>query len=506
MKSSKPNASPSIFNSLRIRLILSALLLIVLLLPSIGIALNNAFKQQVLSNTQDQLSAYLYSVLAVTEMEQGELFMPERLLENQFNVIGSGLYALISKQVLPQPQNNDISTPNISGLTSTQQHQNAQITPVTPTVQPSMVSTTQILWSSNSFLGQPLPTTLPHPNVGKGSFSEINLDGEPYLIYSFSVRFAPSSTTSNDELTAASNQLQAITVHIIKDFASISEQQQAFSQHLWSWLFILMLVVVAIQLAWLGWTLKPLARFKQELQAVQQGNSYQLTGQYPTELQAVAKQLNTLLSTEQHQRSRYRNALSDLAHSLKTPLAVIQSQKELSPTSIEQISHINRTISHQLKRAQSAAGNAWHLGIKVLEVSDKLLRTLSKIHPTIDIKYAKSPEPNCIFYGDQSDLTELLGNLLDNACKAATSQVRLSVVQQEATLRFIIEDDGKGISEQQRDAIFERGKRVDTYEQGHGIGLAIVRDLVDSYQGHLTISSSSHLGGACFEVSFNQAA
>lgn len=437
---------------------LSALLLIVVLLPIIGLALNNAFKQQVMINTQDQLSAYLYSVLAVTDMEDGELLMPERLLENQFNVINSGLYALISEQVNKPPNS-------------------------------------KVIWASNSFLGLSEPQQLPNPDVGRGDFSDIDIDGKAHLIYSFSVRFAATAHNPSDA---------PITVHIIKDFATVSEQQQAFSQHLWSWLLLLMLVLLTIQIAWLRWTLKPLARFKLELKSVQRGESHQLTGQYPTELQAVAKQLNTLLSTEQRQRSRYRNALSDLAHSLKTPLAVIQSQKDLSPTSIEQVDQINRTIGHQLKRAQSAAGTAWHLGIKVSLVSDKLMRTLTKIHPGIELDYAQPPTEQCVFYGDQSDLTELLGNLLDNACKAAASRVRLSVVQQEATLRFIIEDDGKGISEQQHHAIFERGKRVDTYEQGHGIGLAIVRDLIDSYQGHLTITTSSHLGGACFEVSFNQ--
>ncbi|MCG9738626.1 ATP-binding protein [Shewanella insulae] len=475
-------------NSLRVRLILSAVLLILLLLPTIGVALNNAFKQQVMTNVREQLSAYLYSVLAVAEMDDGKLYMPEALLENQFNVIGSGLYAIIVRQDNNQTdsvrqdnnQNESVRQDNNRTDSDRQDDSSADFEP---------------LWSSNSFLGMKLTAPLPYPRVGRSEFGELMLEQRPHLIYSFSVRFAPGE---------AQRQSAPVTVHIIKDLDGVAQQLSAFSQHLWSWLFVLMLLLLAIQFAWLVWTLKPLARFREELQQVQRGEAEQLSGHYPNELQAVATQLNTLLSTEQRQRSRYRNALSDLAHSLKTPLAVIQSQKDLSPTSLEQVGQINRTIGHQLKRAQSAAGNAWHLGIKVSQVSDKLLRTLVKIHPGVALSYGKAPEDTQIFYGDQSDLTEMLGNLLDNACKAARSRVTLSITSEQGKLIIWVEDDGAGVSSEQRQTILERGRRADTYEKGHGIGLAIVCDLVQSYQGELTIDSSATLGGAKFILSFPQ--
>lgn len=435
-------------NSLRVRLILSALLLILLLLPTIGFALNNAFKQQVMTNVREQLSAYLYSVLAVAEMDEGKLYMPEALLENQFNVIGSGLYAVIDSA-------------GAHGTDSVHQGDNQNDSQSDNQTESDRQASVEPLWSSNSFLGLNITTPLPHPKVGRSEFGEQMLEQQPHLIYSFSVRFAPGE---------AQRQSAPITIHIIKDLDGVAQQLKAFSQHLWSWLVVLMLVLLAIQFAWLAWTLKPLARFREELGQVQRGEAEQLSGHYPNELQAVAKQLNTLLSTEQRQRSRYRNALSDLAHSLKTPLAVIQSQKDLSPTSLEQVGQINRTIGHQLKRAQSAAGNAWHLGIKVSLVSDKLLRTLVKIHPGVALSYGKAPEENQIFYGDQSDLTEMLGNLLDNACKAARNKVMLSVDADNGKLIISVEDDGAGVSPEQRQLILERGRRADTYEKGHGIG------------------------------------
>lgn len=455
------------FNSLRTRIMVSALLIIVVVLPSIGIALNNAFEQQVRANVQDQLNAYFYSILAVTEMENGELLMPEALLDNQFNVINSGLYALISGANLLKVS--------------------------TGPEQPS------IRWFSNSFLGANISHALPTPEVGKSRFAQIELNGEAHFIYSFSVRFDVLGTGDEQNEKSA-----PITLHIIKDLASIIEQQNAFSQQLWTWLIVLIVVLLLIQVFWLAWTLKPLARFAQELKAVQVGEAEQLSQHYPNELNVVAKQLNALLITEQQQRKRYRNALSDLAHSLKTPLAVIQSQKDLSASSMEQIGQINRTIGHQLKRAQSAGSNAWHLGIKVALVSDRLLRTLAKIYPNVDLSYACHPNANSTFRGDEGDLTEMLGNLLDNACKAAKSNVSVSVYEQSEHLFIVVEDDGKGISNTQKSLILERGKRADTYEQGHGIGLAIVRDLVDNYEGNIQIETSSDLGGAKFTLCFTQ--
>jgi two-component system, OmpR family, sensor histidine kinase PhoQ len=271
----------------------------------------------------------------------------------------------------------------------------------------------------------------------------------------------------------------------------------------WNWLLVLTALLISVQLAWLLWTLRPLARFRRELAQVEQGKLSQLSSSYPSELQAVARQLNTLLSTEQQQRKRYRNALSDLAHSLKTPLAVIQSQAGLDAGSMEQVANINRIIGHQLKRAQSAALSSWHLGTQVSEVGDKLVRTLKKIYREPEITLTSDIAADAIFKGDEADLAELLGNLLDNACKAASARVHLSARQEVSRLTLTIEDDGAGISEDKLGQIFERGIRADSYAQGHGIGLAIVRDLVDSYRGRLSVGRSETLGGACFTLVFD---
>jgi len=436
-------------NSLKARLILSALLMIIIVLPMIGITLNNAFEIQIRNAIKNELSAYSYAILAVAEVENQQLSMPEQLLDNQFNVSQTGLYALVTN--------------------STNQ---------------------QIIWRSKSLLGLNDPQNLPSPALGDFSFSEIILSGKPHLIYSFSVSFGSDKDAF------------AMTLHLIKDRTKFLNVINQFKQQLWTWLFVLMLLLVIVQIVWLTWTLKPLNTLKRELSEVEQGKLAQLKQHYPKELNSVTKQVNLLLTTEQNQRQRYRNALSDLAHSLKTPLAVIQSQSDVSANTHEQLNLINQMIEHQLKRAQSAGKSAWHLGIKIKPIADKLINTLNKIHQQKQLTITCNVDKNSFFKGDEADLMEILGNLLDNACKAAQSSISLSIINTHNTLEIRVEDDGKGVEKTQRNIILQRGVRSDTYQKGHGIGLAIVRDLVDTYQGQLTISKSVVLGGALFSVTF----
>ncbi len=445
----------AIFNSLKARLILSALLLVLVLLPIIAIALSSAFERQLITSHKDRLNTYIYSILAVTEVNNGEVYTPETLVDDQFNLVNSGLYALISAKTNSHDANH-------------------------------------VVWQSQSLLGIKLDIDLSEVNVGQIAFSSKSLDGKPSFVFSYGVNFT------------ARGKNFPITLHVIQDKTGFYTALSEFNHQLWRSLAVLMLFLLVAQISWLAWTLRPLARFKQELNQVEQGEKIQVTGDYPNELADVAHQLNTLLSTEQNQRKRYRNALSDLAHSLKTPLAVIQSQTDLNSASKEQIGAINNIINHQLKRAQTAAGASWHLGVKLKPISDKLIRTLGKIysHPSIHLNADVSDK--LIFKGDEADITEILGNLLDNACKAARSQVSMSITPDPNKLIINIEDDGKGISKEKASQICERGVRADTYEKGHGIGLAIVSDLIDSYGGSLQIQQSEKLGGAHFICTFNK--
>ena len=442
------------FNSIRVRLIASALLMIIITLPIIGIALNKAFEVHLKNALQQELSANIYSILATADVDNGELFMPEQLLENKFNVSQSGLYGIISS-----PK----SASNIP----------------------------KILWKSESLLSLDIPTELNHPIQGQFDFYTIKLDDTDHAVYSYSVSFVEN------------NAEFPFTVHVIEDLNDFMLVTQSFRTQIWGWLFALMGFFLVVQAVWLTWSLKPLRQLKQELNKIEQGKALTVSENYPKELSLVTQQLNNLLKTEQSQRTRYRNALSDLAHSLKAPLAVIQSQGDLSTTSLEQLQTLNHMIEHQLKRAQAAGESSWYLGVPVVPVAEKLTNTMAKLYRDNRITLHHQLTEADIFKGDEVDLMEILGNLLDNACKAAKHNVSLTLTGQNNTLTITVEDDGEGIEDSVKASIMTRGTRADTYSQGHGIGLAIVRDLVESYQGTIAIDRSDKLGGAKFTLSFN---
>jgi two-component system sensor histidine kinase PhoQ len=429
----------------------------VVMLPIIGFTLTNAFERQLNLAMKNELKAYSYSIFTVAEVENNQLLMPEFLLENQFNVSKSGLYALVT--ALPKEK----------------QIKNIESTP---------------LWQSQSLLTLSLPLLLPAPDVGQTILSKINLAGSSHLLYSFSASFSDNG------------QAFPITLHLIKDQQDLLNALNDFQTKLWAWLIVLMVVFIFVQIIWLLWTLKPLNILTHELEHIEKGQKKALDANYPLELQQVTQQLNALLMTEESQRTRYRNALSDLAHSLKNPLAVIQSQVDISASASEQLQVINQIIEHQLKRAQSAGQSSWHLGVQVSQVTDKLLATLSKIYKNKNLSFTVNVEPSAIFRGDEADLMEILGNILDNACKAAKHKIMINVVTTDKKLTIEIADDGDGIDESKQAMIMSRGGRADTYQAGHGIGLAIVSDLVSSYQGQLSISNSAILSGAVFTISF----
>ena len=444
----------------------SLLAMVIIILPTIAFIIMNSFEKHMMRSIENELSAYSYSILAVAEVEQANLVMPEALIENQFNVSDSGLYAFISG-----PINHEIKATSEVKLENT------------------------ILWRSQSLLtinilDDKLSTKLVPLVTGAKSFLSLEMNGSPHFIYSYAVSF----TEGIDDFP--------ITLHIIRDKKAFTLLISNFKQQLWFGLAILMVIILLLQLVWLMWTLKPLSTLEHEIKAVEQGRAEKLTSLYPVELAKLTTQLNQLLTTEQKQRQRYRNALSDLAHSLKTPLAVLQAQRDISAVNQEQINRINSTIEHQLKRAQSAGHSSWLLGIDIKPVVDKLLNTLTKIYHGDHKELTLNFTGNITFKGDEADLLELLGNLLDNAYKAAKSTIILTISQQDDALVMCIEDDGIGIKKQQITQILERGVRADTYEAGHGVGLAIVRDLVASYQGEMHIGTSAVLGGAKFTLSF----
>jgi two-component system sensor histidine kinase PhoQ len=301
---------------------------------------------------------------------------------------------------------------------------------------------------------------------------------------------------------------RTLTFSVAVSLSPYEEQLWRFRRELIGWFAGLMLVLLVTLAALLHWVLRPVRRMEREIHEVEEGRCETLGAGYPRELSGVATNLNALLLGERKRVSRYRDTLGNLAHSLKTPLAVMRASLSSSapagPVGAE-IDRMTGIIDHQLKRAAASGGAL--LGqapVEVAQVAAELRSTLLKVYAGKDLSLELALSPATLFVGDRGDLTELLGNLLDNACKWCRSRVRLTASSDERAgprerLNLVIEDDGPGISADDRARVLERGVRADQNVPGHGLGLAMVHDTVDLYGGQLSIDASP-LGGARFSV------
>ena len=248
---------------------------------------------------------------------------------------------------------------------------------------------------------------------------------------------------------------------------------------------------------------QPLRKLNREINAIEAGTLQKITGDYPVELSALSDNINQLLNAEHSQRERFRTTLADLAHSLKTPLALLQNEiNSTNPKTAElqqQISRMNDIIQHQLQRAvlsHPTQRSEIHLLVNI--VTD-LNDALSKVYRDKNVSLESAFNTQVLFKGDPHDLMEIMGNLLDNAWKNCTANVRINAVSNHRGLSIEIHDDGAGIPEAKQEQVLSRGGRLDSQTPGQGIGLDIAQDIIASYGGQLTIGSSP-LGGALFTV------
>jgi two-component system sensor histidine kinase PhoQ len=291
-------------------------------------------------------------------------------------------------------------------------------------------------------------------------------------------------------------------------------QLQKFRQRMAEWFGGLALALLATMAWMMRRALAPVRRLEQEIAAVESGAAQQLGGAYPRELAAVTQGLNALLESERNRIARYRDTLGNLAHSLKTPLAVIrasldtlQSDAARTQSTIEtEVERMAQIVAHQLKRA--AAGGGATLGqapVQVLALVTDLRVAMMKVHARKDLRIDIDVPPEPGFQGDSGDILELLGNLVDNACKWCRSRVLVSATLDPTRdlprrLSIVVEDDGPGIAPENRTRVIERGVRADEHVPGHGLGLAMVRETVGLYGGKFFIDDSIALGGARVEL------
>jgi signal transduction histidine kinase len=251
-------------------------------------------------------------------------------------------------------------------------------------------------------------------------------------------------------------------------------------------------------------SLGPFERLRERLLGVRDGRDRKITGEYPAELQTLVDDLNALLDQREQAVRRAQAKAGDLAHGLKTPLAVIAQEAsraaaagdhEFATVIRQEVDRITRQIDYHLAHARAAASGAT-LGAtaQVRASADGLARTLRRLYADRGLTIEVTAGEDDIVRVQREDLEEMLGNLLDNACKWARTRVGVSSVRDGSTLAVVVDDDGPGIAASMREAVLQRGVRADEAAPGTGMGLAIVRDLAELYGGTIVLSESP-LGG-----------
>ncbi len=253
------------------------------------------------------------------------------------------------------------------------------------------------------------------------------------------------------------------------------------------------------------WSLSSLRTMARQIDEIRAGTREALSNDYERELTPLTSSVNQLLENERQQTQRYQHALNDLAHSLKTRLALIQiTAQELKlghdihDNINEQITTMDQIIQYQLRRAVTGRKRLASKGTEPVPLIEKLLASLAKVYRHKKLQTGFQFDDDVFFHGEQGDLMELMGNLLDNACKFAISEIRVHVRHRERGLLIVVEDDGPGIDPGKSQQIFQRGVRADS-SPGQGIGLAVVTEIVHSYGGEIRVDDSP-LGGARFHI------
>lgn len=257
-----------------------------------------------------------------------------------------------------------------------------------------------------------------------------------------------------------------------------------------------MAIAVFIQV-WFG--LRPLRALKADLDGVREGERPRLSGNYPREIIPLAEAMNGVLDNDAELIERARTHVGNLAHGLKTPLTILRAELDSTPgreLAKEQIGKMKRLIEHHLGRASAVAGAGRVLGIRVpaQTIAREIAGAMSRIHADRRLTIDVDVPDDAAFRGPREDLEEIIGNLMENACKWASSRVRISAEMGNGELILSVEDDGPGISEKQAKAAARRGERLDVMASGWGLGLSIVADLVAVNGGTMAFGRSA-MGG-----------
>ena len=345
----------------------------------------------------------------------------------------------------------------------------------------------KIVWQSESMLNTKIDFSDEY-QVGEFSFFDTSNNDNSYA----TVNFATVWVTVEGEDT--------YIFQVAENKSIFNSKIDLFRKNLWTWLAGVSFILIVVQIFILRWGLKPLRHVAEDLIKIEQGKTKSLNGEYPQELTSLTNNLNQLIESSQQQLTRYRDALGNMAHSLKTPIAVLQgiinttSNKD-KITALEQLATINNIVEYQLQRASAVGKLQFSEATALQPIAHKIINTLQKVHYDKNITTQLSIPENLSVKVDQGDLYELLGNIIENAFKWCNKNISITAKHLNSQVHITIEDDGPGINREEQQRILLRGQRADQDTPGHGIGLAMVKEILLLYKGEIMISKSE-LGGA----------
>jgi len=416
-----------------------------------GMALERAFRETVLVASQERLQARIFMLMGRTELDDaGRPFVIEPLPEPELEIPESGAFAAIS---------------NFAG---------------------------SVYWDSASALDAV-------PNLPS--------DGELGEIVAGTLTLANNQQMRTLSLPVyweyGTDEVTGLVFHAGENMQIVNDELARFRDHLQLWLGGAALCLLLLLMLMLVWLMQPLRKVSQELGLIESGARSNLGTAYPAELLPLIRNLNGLLAVNRQRLERYRHGLADLAHSLKTPLAVIRANsgaQGLDPALQEQLERIEATVEYQLQRAGTFGRSPLAAPVDLRATVNRVIETLHKVYHARAIAVRADIPAGTQFVGDAADLMEILGNLGDNACKWCKSRVEFSASligdDESARLMLHIDDDGPGIPAELRARVLQRGGRLDAQSPGQGLGLAMVRDMVvEVYQGQIELTTSP-FGGA----------
>jgi two-component system sensor histidine kinase PhoQ len=430
-------------DSIRARLVIGATVVLVAFVAGAGLAVQRAHEDSVRAARFAQLQSTVYLLLAGAELDDGgALVMPPSFPEPRLSLPASGLYA------------------NVVNLAKREQ------------------------WRSPSSVGVS-PPFVRDVAVGQWRYDTLAAAGRNYLAASYGVSWAGRT------------QAAPLVVSVLEDKAEFDREIGIFGRTMWTWLAGAAFLLLLSQTLLLEWGLAPLRRIAREVRRIEQGEQAQVEGKYPAEITALTDNLNTLIKQERVRQTRYKEALSFLAHSLKTPLAVLRGALHepagLNDAVAQQVSRMDDIVQHQLGRAAASGSARFAPHLPLAPVLNRIRDSLQKVYADKSLAFTIDCPPGLSWRLDEGDAFEMLGNVMDNAAKWATRRVNARAWIEHNRLNIQVDDDGPGFTD--TESILQLHVRADEKVPGHGVGLAVVNDLVASHEGELKLTRSPLGGG-----------